>query len=199
MLVEEAQQPRLARLEARRSARQRVPHLDGAAERADSRRALPCRRRTDRRRRCRPRSPASRCAPDCTWWSPADGADRAASRPARRDRRRRGRARDSSASKTMRFTSSSMSRPLMRRMNSMLDGHQGASARTSSMYLSIASCVAGSFHDSGRCTMRRRHRPCRRSAEAVPRAPTARRAGVARQDARCRSGSAASGCPASGR
>ena len=36
--------------------------------RTDSRRGLPCRRRIDRRRRCPPRSPASRCAPGCTWW-----------------------------------------------------------------------------------------------------------------------------------
>ena len=36
--------------------------------RTDSRPALPCRTRTGRRRRCRPRSPASRCAPGCTWW-----------------------------------------------------------------------------------------------------------------------------------
>ena len=42
----------------------------------------------------------------------------------------------------------------MRRMNSMLLGHHGASARTDCMYLSIASCVASSFQDSGRCTMR---------------------------------------------
>ena len=42
----------------------------------------------------------------------------------------------------------------MRRMNSMLDGHQGASARTPRIYLSIASWTASSFHDSGRCTMR---------------------------------------------
>ena len=42
----------------------------------------------------------------------------------------------------------------MRRMNSMLLGHQGASARTDCMYLRIASCVAGSSQDSGRCTMR---------------------------------------------
>ena len=42
----------------------------------------------------------------------------------------------------------------MRRMNSMLLGHQGASGRTDCMYFSIASRVAGSSHDSGRCTMR---------------------------------------------
>ena len=45
-------------------------------------------------------------------------------------------------------------RPLMRRMNSMLLGHQGASGRTDCVYFSMASCVAGSSHDSGRCTMR---------------------------------------------
>ena len=42
----------------------------------------------------------------------------------------------------------------MRRMNSMLSGHQGASARTDCLYRSVASCVAGSSQDSGRCTMR---------------------------------------------
>ena len=42
----------------------------------------------------------------------------------------------------------------MRRMNSMLLGHQGASGRTDCMYFSIASSVAGSSHDSGRWTMR---------------------------------------------
>ena len=42
----------------------------------------------------------------------------------------------------------------MRRMNSMLLGHQGASLRTDCMYFSIASWVAASSHDSGMCTMR---------------------------------------------
>ncbi len=42
----------------------------------------------------------------------------------------------------------------MRRMNSMLLGHQGASARTTRMYFSIATSVAGSSQDSGRWTMR---------------------------------------------
>ena len=42
----------------------------------------------------------------------------------------------------------------MRRMNSMLLGHQGASGRTDCMYLRMASCVAGSSQESGRCTMR---------------------------------------------
>ena len=36
----------------------------------------------------------------------------------------------------------------------MLLGHQGASARTDCMYLSIASCVAASSHDSGSQTVR---------------------------------------------
>ena len=42
----------------------------------------------------------------------------------------------------------------MRRMNSMLLGHHGASGRTDVMYFWIARRVAGSSHDSGRCTMR---------------------------------------------
>ena len=42
----------------------------------------------------------------------------------------------------------------MRRMNSILLGHHGASGRTDCMYLRIASCVAGSSQESGRCTMR---------------------------------------------
>ena len=42
----------------------------------------------------------------------------------------------------------------MRRMNSMLLGHHGASGRTDCMYLRMASCVAGSSQESGRCTMR---------------------------------------------
>ena len=42
----------------------------------------------------------------------------------------------------------------MRRMNSMLLGHQGASLRTPCMYLRMASCVASSSHDSGSRTMR---------------------------------------------
>ena len=45
----------------------------------------------------------------------------------------------------------------MRRMNSMLLGHQGASGRTDCVYFWIASRVAGSSHDSGRCTMRDAH------------------------------------------
>ena len=45
----------------------------------------------------------------------------------------------------------------MRRMNSMLLGHQGASGRTDCMYFSMASRVAGSSQDSGRCTMRAGH------------------------------------------
>ena len=36
----------------------------------------------------------------------------------------------------------------------MLLGHHGASLRTVVMYFSIASGVAGSSQDSGRCTMR---------------------------------------------
>ena len=55
----------------------------------------------------------------------------------------------------------------MRRMNSMLLGHQGASARTRCMYFSMASCVAGSSHDSGRCTMRDRHLDVVEVAELV--------------------------------
>ena len=39
----------------------------------------------------------------------------------------------------MRKTSSTLSSPLMRRMNSMLLGHQGASLRTDCVYFSIAS------------------------------------------------------------
>ncbi len=42
----------------------------------------------------------------------------------------------------------------MRRMNSMLLGHQGASGRTDCVYLRMASCVAGSSQESGRWTMR---------------------------------------------
>ena len=42
----------------------------------------------------------------------------------------------------------------MRRMNSILLGHQGASGRTDCMYLRMASRVAGSSQDSGRWTMR---------------------------------------------
>ncbi len=42
----------------------------------------------------------------------------------------------------------------MRRMNSMLLGHHGASGRTDCMYFSMASCVAGSSQESGRWTMR---------------------------------------------
>jgi hypothetical protein len=42
----------------------------------------------------------------------------------------------------------------MRRMNSVLLGHHGASARTDCMYFPIASRVCGSSHDSGRCTTR---------------------------------------------
>ena len=42
----------------------------------------------------------------------------------------------------------------MRRMNSMLLGHQGASGRTDWVYLRMASWVAGSSHDSGRWTIR---------------------------------------------
>ncbi|MOA54651.1 hypothetical protein D3C78_1783100 [compost metagenome] len=42
----------------------------------------------------------------------------------------------------------------MRRMNSRLLGHQGASLRTVVMYLSIANWQAGSSQDSGRWTMR---------------------------------------------
>ena len=48
------------------------------------------------------------------------------------------------------------SSPLIRRMNSMLSGHQGASSRTEAMYCSMVSWIAGSFHDSGRWTMRLR-------------------------------------------
>ena len=36
----------------------------------------------------------------------------------------------------------------------MLSGHQGASARTDCCIARVASCVAGSSQDSGRCTMR---------------------------------------------
>jgi hypothetical protein len=43
---------------------------------------------------------------------------------------------------------------MMRRMNSMLLRHQGESARTDCMYFSIASFVAGSFHDKGSQTVR---------------------------------------------
>ena len=42
----------------------------------------------------------------------------------------------------------------MRRMNSMLLGHHGASGRTDCMYLRIASCVAGSSQERGRWTVR---------------------------------------------
>ncbi len=44
----------------------------------------------------------------------------------------------------------------MRRMNSMLLGHQGASFRTICMYLRIASSVASSSQESGRCDDARR-------------------------------------------
>ena len=54
----------------------------------------------------------------------------------------------------MRCTSSIESRPLTRRMNSRFEGHHGASSRTTSMYRRMASSVAGSSHDSGRCTVR---------------------------------------------
>ena len=74
--------------------------------RTGSRPGPPCRTRTGRRRRCRRRSPGSRCGPGCTSWSPAGGGGRAAWRRARRGRRRRGRARGSAASNTMRWTSS---------------------------------------------------------------------------------------------
>ena len=47
-----------------------------------------------------------------------------------------------------------LSRPLMRRMNSMLLGHQGASGRTDCMYFSMARRVAGSSQDSGNQTVR---------------------------------------------
>ncbi len=46
------------------------------------------------------------------------------------------------------------SSPLIRRMNSMLLGHHGASLRTDCMYFWIASCVAGSSQESGRWTIR---------------------------------------------
>ena len=94
-LIEEAQQPRRARLKLRRRV-ERVPHLQRAPDELIPARALPCRRRTDTRRRCRPRSPASRCAPDCTSSSPADAADRSAWPPARPDKHRPGPAPDSS-------------------------------------------------------------------------------------------------------
>ena len=42
----------------------------------------------------------------------------------------------------------------MRRMNSMLLGHHGASGRTDCMYFWMARRVAPSSHDSGRCTIR---------------------------------------------
>ena len=42
----------------------------------------------------------------------------------------------------------------MRRINSMLSGHQGASARTDLTYLSTACWQAISFHDSGSHTVR---------------------------------------------
>ena len=63
--------------------------------RTGSRPDPPCRRCTGTRRRCRPRSPASTCAPGCTSSSPGDGAGRRAPRPARRGTRRRDRARGS--------------------------------------------------------------------------------------------------------
>src|SRR5260370_11046133 len=54
----------------------------------------------------------------------------------------------------MRWTSSIEPRPLMRRINSILLGHHGASGRTPCIYLRMASCVAGSSQESGRCTTR---------------------------------------------
>jgi len=48
----------------------------------------------------------------------------------------------------------------MRRMNSILDGHQGASGRTSSWYLRMASWTEGSFQDKGRWTMRLGNSTC---------------------------------------
>ena len=110
--------------------RDRCSTPGSCARTVDSRPAPPCRRCTGRRRRCRRHWAASRCAPDCTWSSPADGADRAAWPPARRDRRRPGPAPDSWRRRRCRGPPRSLSSPLMRRMNSMLSGHQGASSRT---------------------------------------------------------------------
>ena len=64
-------------------------------------------------------------------------------------------------------TSSRVSRPLIRRMNSMFHGHQGASSRTPAMYRSIASRVAGSSQDSGSRTRPRRHDQLRVGGQVV--------------------------------
>ena len=85
----------------------------------------------------------------------------------------------------------------MRRMNSMLLGHQGASGRTDCMYLSMASCVAASSHDSGRWTMREAaSRMSSTAGSAI--LGVGQRVQQPRQRERrgCRNASAASGCPA---
>ena len=130
--VEEPQQPGRARLE--RAALPRSATTPGwCGRRTGSRRGPPCRRCTGRRRRCRPRSPASRCGPGCTSWSPAGGAGRAGWRPARRGTRRRGPAPGTRRRTPCGRRRRRESRPLMRRMNSMFHGHQGASSRTPAM------------------------------------------------------------------
>jgi hypothetical protein len=58
------------------------------------------------------------------------------------------------ASKIRFSTAAASGKPLMRRMNSMLSGHHGASSRTAPMYFWIVSMVAGSRQLSGRWTMR---------------------------------------------
>ncbi len=87
----------------------------------------------------------------------------------------------------------------MRRMNSTFDGHHGASARTSSSYLRIASSASGSRHDNGRCTVRLGTVIASTSGKlTLDLAQHVEQ--LCRATAPCRhNGSAASGCRASGR
>ena len=128
MLVEEAQQPRRPR---ERSARApvRVPHRHGAADELVAARALHAvdaevRAADADRVLGRPVRAGLYFVVTSRWRGSsgvATGAPRYTSpRPSTRY----------AASNTMRCTSSTESRPLMRRMNSMFHGHQGASART---------------------------------------------------------------------
>ncbi len=75
----------------------------------------------------------------------------------------------------------------MRRMNSMLSGHHGASSRTAPMYFSIVSMVAGSRQLSGRCTMRDGMRKSSRS-------PSASSAAISAASAACWSSTLPSKC-----
>ena len=86
----------------------------------------------------------------------------------------------------------------MRRMNSMLLGHQGASARTDCMYFCDRQHgVAGSSHDSGRCTMRVGTSMSSIGGRLRLELPQARRAGARRdRTPAVDSGPAASGCRA---